>query len=412
MNKLKDLIDDFKYMNKSSQLQVIGVIVAIMAIIVGGIVFIGKKEEPQQTIQLDLNDYRAYAYQGTGDISLINLNDNKSIKKVTVEDVNKDVLANKEIIEKYQFNPYKLVEANDKIYALNFKGQIVEFEYSIKDLKELRRINTQKNPIDFKIYSNMMYVSYINSTRIDVINLDSGNTIRTFEANSNVTSFELIDNELYIGSIQGIEIIDTTDITKKNFIKLDEEAISTEILGSAYEEELVVKEIKSESKTAVGTQDDKNEGNNKDKDDDKKKTDKKEVKKVKTVYVANTFGNDNKTSVIFKIQEGKPVDLIDLKRENPIKMTENEKFLYVVCRGLENDKGNDYTLVINKKLFKVKNKITMSDKPNDLYEIDESIAYISHDSGEVIRVNLEDESSETNYTIPSIKGIIVKKYGK
>ena len=126
----------------------------------------------------------------------------------------------------------------------------------------------------------------------------------------------------------------------------------------------------------------------------------------------NNFANDNKSSIVIKLQEGKPVDLVELKKENPIAVTETEKFLYVACKGLEEDNKSDSVIVINKKNFKVKNKITTSDKPNFITNMDKEIAFVSHDSGELVRINLESEDVEASYTVPNTKGLIVKKYEK
>lgn len=404
MNYFKEWLNDFKYMNKQAKTQVIVTGVLILLGIIGLIYFFITKNNSEDVnkLQVDLNDYISYSYQDNGEISVVNLNENKTISKIQVGEVKKLLSENKEKLEKVLANPFKLVEHSEKIYALDINGSIIEYGYDKKSMKELRRIKLEKLPINFKIYDDEIFVSYLDSNKIDVYNITKGEKVRGFESESEVTSFDIVDSYLYIGTKQGIEVINTSNVTDKNIINLDDESVSTEVFASEFEESKVSKEIKSQDSNSQVEL----------KNEEKKDESQNSNKKVKTVYVLNNFASDNKNSIVIKMQDGKPVDLIELKKENPIALTESEKFLYVVCKGLADHDGNDNVVVINKNNFKVKNRITISDKPNSLSMLDNEIAYISHDNGEITKVNLEDESMETSFTVPNTKGLIVKKYKK
>ena len=339
MNNFKEWLRDFKYLSKSNQIQIVIAGAVIVIGIIGGSIFLIKslKDNKQQEFITNLSDYFAYSYQETGDLSVANLNNGEKILskiKISNNSISKE---DKNKIKDDYLNPYKIIDINDKLYVLNYDGEIVEISYSKDKLKELRRMQIGSKPVDFKIYNNNIYISYLDSEKIDVVDLNSGKKTRAFEASSSVTAFELAENMLYIGTKEGIEIVNTTNVLDKKIVNLDKEFSTTDILLSKDKEDFKESTIKSKDEKA-------NDLKNSSKDDNKKSL------KVNTLYALNNFANDNKNSVVMKVQEGMVVDILELKKENPISILEDDKYLYVACRGLENDKEKDSIIVINKNI--------------------------------------------------------------
>lgn len=401
MNNFKEWLRDFKYLSKSNQIQIVIAGAVIVIGIIGGSIFLIKslKDNKQQEFITNLSDYFAYSYQETGDLSVANLNNGEKILskiKISNNSISKE---DKNKIKDDYLNPYKIIDINDKLYVLNYDGEIVEISYSKDKLKELRRMQIGSKPVDFKIYNNNIYISYLDSEKIDVVDLNSGKKTRAFEASSSVTAFELAENMLYIGTKEGIEIVNTTNVLDKKIVNLDKEFSTTDILLSKDKEDFKESTIKSKDEKA-------NDLKNSSKDDNKKSL------KVNTLYALNNFANDNKNSVVMKVQEGMVVDILELKKENPISILEDDKYLYVACRGLENDKEKDSIIVINKKNFKIKKRINVENAPNYMSRLDEDIAFVSHDEGEIVRISLANATAEGVFKTFKAESSLIKRYIK
>lgn len=355
MNNNNKKVKKNKY--KKEELQSIAYIVVFLLLLVpiGFLVFnMNSKDETIQVNKETLN-HDILTYSEDNKIAIYNTKDNNYKDSISIT-TNKAIKTSSNLENPYNIIPY---ESNSILVTSPNSNEIISYTYKDGKLNEQLKIKTKFAPNKIALNEKKLLISYVNSKQVDLLNLENKEIERTFELKDTVDSIALDDKCVYIANGDNIEIISLTEDKSQYTIFTGAKTTSIYKSTDGY------------------------------------------------LYAGNIFASDSKNSLLIKIDlNNKNVaNILELKKEFPISIAENSENLYVLCKGIQ-DKTMDGILIIDKSLFTAKKNIATADTPNSMSIINDNFAYVSHDNGQVVVIDLKDECKKiSSFVISGIKAI-------
>lgn len=335
-------------------------IVGTLALILMAVIFVlllpNKKVKNETNIEVI--DHNLYLLKDNGILSKYNTKEKKYVSELSIS--NNSSISNKNSLE----NPFNMTVYKDKIIATSPQSkEIAIISEEDGSLKKESTIKLSGTPNQIDIYEDILAISYLSSKNIDFYDLKSSEKITTIKTEDNVDSIEMDKDRIYIGS--GKNIIILNNGTKKGEeVKIYTGARNISLLKS-------------------------NDG---------------------YLYVGNIFAADSNNSLLLKIdvEKNNIANMLELEKEYPIKLIENESDLIVLCKG-KTDNILDGLSIIDTDLFARKTNISTGDTPNDISMVSSDFIYVTHDTGEVTMIDLrEGYNTQSTFYINGVKSILIK----
>lgn len=307
-----------------------------------------KKSEP---------NHLAYLYKGNGTISMYNIKSERYLSNTKVND--NSTYKNKN--QEYQ-NPFKIKSYNNKmIVASPNKNELLI--YNKKDnenLEQQSKVKFSQTINDFKVLNNTVAISFLNSNKVEIYDINSLKQINTLSFDKEVSSIELDNKNLYVSAGEYIHLISSDS---KEKIHTGDANISL---------------FKSSDNS---------------------------------LYAGNLFGEESENSVLLKLDPEKKniSSLVELNKEYPIEITENDDYIFVTCKGKLDD-SLDGVVVISKIGFNIETKISTGQTPATTVALpNNEYIYVSHEDGSVKRIDIaNDFNIDKEFTINNLKSLYVE----
>lgn len=347
-----------KNKNKKEELQSIAYIV-IFFLLLAPIAFIAfnmnSKEEATVKVDKEVINHNILAYTEDNKLAIYNTKDNKYTDSISIT-TNNTIKTSSNLENPYNIIPY---ESNSILVTSPNSNEIISYTYTDGKLNEQLKIKTKFTPNKIALNEKKLLISYVDSKQVDLLNLENKKIERTFEVKDTVDSIDLDNKEVYIANGDNIEIIPLSKDSSPYTIFTGAKTTSIYKSTDGY------------------------------------------------LYAGNIFASDSKNSLLIKIDLNNKniANILELKKEFPISIAENSENLYVLCKGIQ-DKTMDGISIIDKSLFTSKKNIPTADTPNSMSIINDAFAYVSHDNGQVIGIDLKNECKKvSSFVINGIKAI-------
>lgn len=338
-----------------------GVIVALVATIgLFGFIFVKLNSfNKTDVVDTTFTDHDIFIHKQDGTLSLYNTKDRKYLANLTVDEQSKNINLNG-----YR-NMHRVAIYNNTLYiASPTSKELLLATYDNNNIKLKNTIKVNGTIENFKVSDNTVYIQYSDSKNVDIFNLETNSLEEKITFKKDTSALEIDDKNIYVATGDDIEIIPRADINSSERTKIHIGAPATYML-------------KSEDGF---------------------------------LYVGNSFGTEDKTSVLVKIDiQNKNVEnILELGKEYPIDMFEKEDYLYVLCKGVTDD-ILDGISIINKETLEKHGSISTGETPNSMMPTSDGYIYVSHDDGTIVTINAKNNFNiDTTFTINGIRDFILK----
>lgn len=345
--------------HKKEQIQniAIGGILILILLAIVFVIFMPTKKVNVETSE-EVIEHNLYLLKDDGTFSKYNTNLKKYLSEITI--TNKGAIKNKDSF----INPLNISMYNENFVLTSPKSNEIIIASEEKDsLKVESKISLDESPNQIEISQDLLAVTYLNSPKVDFFDLKSSEKVNSITLEENVDSIEIDDEHLYLGTGKNISIL-SKNSTKDNFESIYTGARTISLL-----------------KASDGF-----------------------------LYAGNIFAADSKNSLLLKIDvaNNNINDLLELEKEYPIEIVENNSDLIIVCKG-KADSILDGVSVIDKDIFTRKTNISTGDTPNSITIIDNEFAYVVHDNGQVTLIDMRDGYKKfSTFNLNGVKAIIGK----